>query len=91
MRQAESKTANALLERLAQPLVSTSANISGQPTCSSGIEVFGVMDGSVDLILDGGLATGVGATTVDITEPYWRVIKAGAVAEKDIAEVLKGT
>src|SRR5580698_398752 len=91
MRQAESKTANALLERLAQPLVSTSANISGQPTCSSGIEVFGVMDGSVDLILDGGLATGVGATTVDITEPYWRVIKSGAVAEKDIAEVLKGT
>ena len=53
--------------------------------------MFGVMDGSVDLILDGGLATGTGATTVDITEPYWRVIKAGAVAEKDIAEVLKGT
>src|ERR1700689_3045182 len=52
MRQAESKTANALL---------------------------------------GGLATGTGATTVDITEPYWRVIKAGAVPEKDIAEVLKGT
>ncbi len=56
MRQAESKTANALLERLAQPLVSTSANISGQPTCSSGIEVFGAMDGRVDLVLDGGLA-----------------------------------
>ena len=31
------------------------------------------------------------ATTVDITEPYWRVIKEGAVPEKDIAEVLKGT
>jgi len=91
MRQAQSKTANALLERLAQPLVSTSANLSGQPTCSSGIEVFGAMDGRVDLVLDGGLASSAGATTVDITELYWRVIKQGAIAEKDIAEVLKGS
>jgi L-threonylcarbamoyladenylate synthase len=91
MRQSTSKVANALLERLAQPLISTSANLSGQPTCTSGIEVFGAMDGRVDLVLDGGLAAGLGATTVDITEPYWRVIKEGAVAEKDIAEILKGT
>ena len=90
LRQAQSKVANALLERLDQPLVSTSANISGQPTCSSGIEVFGVMDGRVDLVLDGGRVTGSGATTVDVTEPYWRVIKEGAIPEKEIAEVLKG-
>lgn len=91
LRQSRSKVANALLERLAQPLISTSANLSGQPTCASGIEVFGVMDGRVDLILDAGLATGQGATTVDITEPYWRVIKEGAIPEKSIADVLKGS
>jgi L-threonylcarbamoyladenylate synthase len=91
MRQSTSKVANALLERLAQPLISTSANISGQPTCTSGIEVFGVMDGRVDLVLDGGPVNGAGATTIDVTEPYWRVIKEGAIPEKDIAEVLKGT
>jgi L-threonylcarbamoyladenylate synthase len=91
MRQSTSKVANALLERLAQPLVATSANLSGCPTCSTGIEVFGVMDGRVDLVLDGGPTTGAGSTTIDITEPYWRVIKEGAVAEKDISEVLKGT
>jgi L-threonylcarbamoyladenylate synthase len=90
IRQPQGKTANALMERLGQPLVATSANLSGQPTCSSGIEVFGAMDGRVDLVLDGGLATGAGATTVDITEPYWRVIKEGAVAEREIAAVLKG-
>jgi L-threonylcarbamoyladenylate synthase len=72
-------------------LISTSANISGSPTCSSGIDVFGLMDGKVDLVLDGGLVMGQGATTVDVTEPYWRVIKEGAIPEKDIAEVLKGT
>jgi L-threonylcarbamoyladenylate synthase len=91
MRQSKAKVANALLERLAQPLIATSANLSGQPTCARGIEVFGAMDGRVDLVLDGGLASGTGATTVDITEPYWRVIKEGAVPEKDIAEILKGT
>lgn len=91
MRQSKSKVANALLERLAQPLIATSANLSGQPTCASGIEVFGVMDGRVDLVLDAGQATGLGATTVDITEPYWRVIKEGVIPETAIAEVLKGS
>ena len=47
------------------------------------------MDGRIDLVLDGGICTGVGATTIDITEPYWRVIKEGAISEKEIAERLK--
>jgi L-threonylcarbamoyladenylate synthase len=91
LRQSQSKVANALLERLAQPLIATSANISGQPTCTSGIDVFGMMDGSVDLVLDGGTVAGTGATTIDVTEVLWKVIKEGAIAEKEIAEVLNGT
>jgi len=47
------------------------------------------MDGRIDLVLDGGLCTGPGSTTVDITEPYWRVIKQGAISEKEIAERLQ--
>ncbi len=90
MRHSRSRLANRLLEIVDQPLICTSANISGQPTCRSGIEVFGVMDGRVDLILDGGLCVGTGATTVDVTEPWWRIIKEGSISEKDIAEVLKG-
>ena len=91
VRQSKSKLANALLEYLDQPLIGTSANMSGQPTCRSGIEVFGTMDGRVSLVLDGGLCTGEGSTTVDITEPYWRVIKMGSVEEKEIAACLKRT
>lgn len=90
LRQSKSKLANRLLEILEQPLICTSANISGQPTCRSGIEVFGVMDGRVDLVLDGGLCVGAGATTVDVTEPWWRIIREGAIPEKELAEVLKG-
>ena len=90
MRQSRSRVAHALLDWLDQPLIATSANLSGQPTCRTGIEVFGTMDGHVDLVLDGGTCNGLGATTVDITEPYWKVIREGSVSEKEIADCLKG-
>jgi len=78
-----------LIAILNHPLIATSANISGRPTCRSGIDVFGMMDGRVNLVLDGGTCTGEGATTVDITEPSWKIIKAGAIGEKEIAECLQ--
>ena len=90
LRQSRSRAAQALLDWLDQPLIATSANISGQPTCRSGIEVFGTMDGRVDLVLDGGTCAGVGSTTVDVTEPYWKVIREGTITEKEIADCLKG-
>lgn len=90
LRHSRAPVVQQLVDALGQPLIGTSANISGQPTCRSGIEVFGTMDGRVDLVLDGGLCAGEGSTTVDITEPYWRVIKEGAVTERELAEVLQG-
>jgi L-threonylcarbamoyladenylate synthase len=88
LRQSKSIIASRLLDMVNGPLIATSANISSRPTCRSGIEVFGMMDGRVDLILDGGLSTSSGATTVDITEPYWKLIKSGAIEEKEIAACL---
>ena len=91
LRQSRSMVATKLIAMLNAPLISTSANISSHPTCRSGIEVFGMMDGRVDLVLDGGMCAGQGATTVDITEPYWRVIKSGAIEEKAIADCLQAS
>jgi L-threonylcarbamoyladenylate synthase len=88
LRHARSKVADELIALLNQPLIATSANISSHPTCRSGIEVFGMMDGRVDLVLDGGTCAGSGATTVDITDPIWQLIKEGAIDEKQIAEAL---
>ena len=90
LRQSKSPVATALLEQLGRPVISTSANLSGHPTARTGIDVFAAMDGSVDLVLDGGVCTGEGATTVDVTEPYWRVIKEGSISEKELQEVLRG-
>ena len=91
MRQSSGPTVQKLIEAMDQPLIGTSANMSGQPTCATGIEVFGTMDGRVDLVLDGGQCPGLGNTTVDITEPYWKMIKEGAISEKEIAGCLQGT
>jgi L-threonylcarbamoyladenylate synthase len=89
LRHARSVVVDRLIALLNQPLISTSANISGHPTCRSGIDVFGMMDGRVDLVLDGGACSSLGATTIDITEPYWRIIKTGAISEKEIAACLQ--
>jgi L-threonylcarbamoyladenylate synthase len=89
MRQSNSPALNAMIEKTGRALIATSANMSGEPTVSSGIELFATMDGRIDLVLDGGLCTGPGSTTIDITEPYWRVIKEGAISEKQIAERLQ--
>jgi L-threonylcarbamoyladenylate synthase len=88
LRHSRARVAGELIAQLNQPLIATSANISGHPTCRTGIDVFGEMDGRVDLVLDGGSCSGTGATTIDITEPVWRMIREGAVEEKEIAEAL---
>ena len=89
LRHTNSTALNLIIEKMGHAVIATSANISGQPTMASGIDLFASMDGRVDLVLDGGLCTGPGSTTVDITEPYWKLIKEGAISEKDIAERLQ--
>ena len=91
LRHSNSPTLNAMIEKTGHALIATSANKSGTPTIRSGIELFAAMDGRIDLVLEAGSCTGEGPTTVDITEPYWKVIREGAITEKDIAERLRGT
>lgn len=89
LRHTNSQVLNAIIDKIGHAVIATSANISGSPTISSGIDLFAAMDGRVDLVLDGGICNGPGSTTVDITGAYWRVIKEGAISERDIAERLQ--
>jgi L-threonylcarbamoyladenylate synthase len=91
LRQSRAKVPQDLIEQLGQPIIATSANISGQPTARTGIEVFAAMDGAVDLVLDAGACAGEGSTTVDVCEPYWRIIKEGTITEKELRETLNET
>ena len=89
VRQSDALVPNRLIEILGMPIIATSANRSGQPTCRSGFEVLGVMDGRIDLVLDAGSIAGPGATTVDVTDPDWKLIRAGTISEDAIDEALR--
>lgn len=67
-----------LLERIGGPVVSSSANLSGQPPAQSAAEVIRVFGNQLDLILDGGdRHGGVASTLVDVSGPKPRLLRAG--------------
>lgn len=84
LRHSSAPLLESLIGTIRTPLIATSANVSGRPTCRSGFEVLGTMDGRIRLILDCGTLAGSAATTVDITPVQWRLIKAGAVPREEI-------
>ena len=82
--------ATALAQAVGIPITGTSANISGQPACSSAKEVFRGLGDKVDLILDGGeTAGGKGSTVLDVTMDPPVVVREGMVSQEVIEKCLK--
>jgi L-threonylcarbamoyladenylate synthase len=72
------------------PLPTTSANRSGEPEARNAAEIEELLGNSVDLILDGGPATGgLASTVVDVTGETLRIHRHGAVPEEAIARCLE--
>ncbi len=88
VRQPASPIALGLLARLGMPLVATSANISGHPTCASATEVLATMGNHLSLILDSPITDHRAATTLDVTVPKCRLIREGAITDEEIREFL---
>lgn len=82
---------SALVRELARrvgPLAQTSANTHGEPSATSGASVEPQIVDAVDLTLDGGPAPlAIASTIVDCTGAAPRVLREGAIAEKDILRV----
>jgi L-threonylcarbamoyladenylate synthase len=79
--------ARALL-RLAGPMAVTSANLSGQPSPSTALEVFAQLGGRIALILDGGKTPGgVPSTVVDCAGPGLQVLRTGPIPRSEILAV----
>jgi len=71
---------HALLEAVGGPLVSSSANLSGQPPCADVPEIVSVFGNQIDVILDGGRTVEtVPSTVVDVSGGRIVVVRAGAV------------
>ena len=82
--------ATALAKAVGTPITGTSANISGQPACSSAKEVLQHLGDKVDLILDGGkTAGGKGSTVLDVTMDPPVVVREGMVSREQIEQCLK--
>lgn len=78
------------LARALGPLPTTSANRSGEPEARDAAEIETLLGPAIDLILDGGPATGGPASTVvDCTGPVPEVRRAGAIDVAEIARILE--
>jgi L-threonylcarbamoyladenylate synthase len=81
IRQPAHPVARALARAAGGAITGTSANLSGQPGCSSIDELAPAVSAAVDLILDAGrLAGGPGSTVVDCTRTPPQVLREGAVS-----------
>ena len=80
----------ALLRALSLPLAAPSANPSGAPSPKTASEVLAYFDGRIDAVLDGG-ACGIGreSTILDLSAPPYRILRQGALPEKDILNALR--
>lgn len=71
------------------PLAVSSANRSGLPAAPDAAEAARQLGTAVSVYLDGGVVEGgVSSTIVDLTGEHPRLLRAGAVHEKDLLEVL---
>ncbi len=76
----------ALLARIGGPVVSSSANLSGQPPAETAEDVVRYFGNQLDLILDGGPRRGgVPSTLLDVTGPRPKLLRRGAL---DVTQVL---
>ena len=71
------------------PIVAPSANISGNKPPTTAGEALLDLDGKIEAILDAGKTDiGVESTVVDLTVSPYKILRAGAISEKEIAEAL---
>lgn len=84
------RTALRLLESLGEPVVGTSANLSGQPPASTADEVRTQLGGRIDAILedDRSVAGGLPSTIVDMTGEVPVILRSGAVPADAIREAM---
>ena len=81
--------AQAIVREAAAPITATSANISGEKSCTTALQVYKSMGDRVDLIIDGGETGGdMGSTIIDITCTPPGIIREGVIGLKELKEYL---
>lgn len=79
----------AVIKKLGRPLACPSANLSGQPSPKSAVDVLAQLGGRIDAVLDGGpCAVGVESTILDLTAAPYRILRQGGLSREAIEAVL---
>jgi L-threonylcarbamoyladenylate synthase len=80
------------LSQIAEPVMQTSANLSGEPDARTLAEVPRSLRDGADLVLDGGTLHGTASTVIDLREyeasGEWHVLREGALAAEAVRELL---
>jgi L-threonylcarbamoyladenylate synthase len=80
----------ALIQRLGNPIIGTSANISGQPAALTANEVEQQLGEKIDLIINGGKCPGgKESTVVDVTRESPTILRQGIIPSHEIDKVYK--
>jgi L-threonylcarbamoyladenylate synthase len=80
----------ALMQRLGNPIIGTSANISGQPAALTAEEVGQQLEEKIDFIINGGKCHGgKESTVVDITRESPIILRQGIIPSGEIDRVYK--
>ncbi len=75
------------LMKIAGPLATSSANISGETNTLTAQQVIEQLDGRIELILDGGpVPGGVPSTVVDCTQDPPTILRLGAIPAEEILQ-----
>ncbi|TET41979.1 MAG: threonylcarbamoyl-AMP synthase [Dehalococcoidia bacterium] len=80
----------ALIQHLGNPIIGTSANISGQPAALTAEEVGQQLGGKIDFIINGGKCPGgKESTVVDITRESPIILRQGIIPSDEIDKAYK--
>jgi len=83
------ETALKLIKAAKRPIAAPSANLSGKPSPTTGMHVFGDMNGRIPMILDGGACdVGLESTVIDARTLPVKVLRPGGITPKMIADVV---
>ncbi|MBI4632763.1 MAG: threonylcarbamoyl-AMP synthase [Deltaproteobacteria bacterium] len=81
-----------LAKSMAHPLIATSANPSGSPSCTRAREVIRCLGDRIDAVIDGGeTAGGHGSTILDVTVDPPALLREGAIPSVLFQNVFKKT
>lgn len=81
----------AIIRAAGHPITATSANLHGEAECTSAQAVRDQLGDCLPMIVDGGQSPrDIASTIVDLTsdDGHWRILRQGAIAYDDIAELL---